>query len=524
MSERDRFERQQQQAELQARLQGALFDELWPVPEPPPDLAARVVARMNPGARGAVPQVIARDVPAPLPRRRLLPLALAGVAAAAALALWLGRSAPDRVARDSLDEEANEEPNIEGQVLAHASETVAIGARAAAAVEPGTELAWSVRQRQARVDQKRGSVLYRVRKGGPFRVITPAGDVEVTGTSFRVTTGRPPADADTLVVVLEGSVKVHSGAGTRALTAGQTARLTPGQDPELVLPEAPDPSLKAPPAERPAPAANRGPSRAPAALLLPHAPRLQVHGTGLRQVSLALPPGRPAAVEVARDARFTQPLFRGPAPGGFVTVPAPAHGDLYWRAVGAEDAAHARFSPAPAAPGLASPRNLVTQERESTTIHFQSAPPALTLAWPAVTGARSYRVRLTRASEPQRLLLERMVLEPRCAIAPGSLAEGSYLWSVVPDGAPAPTLAARRLDLVYDNALSTLTIRQPRPGDVQGVAPLGARLFVNGKAAAVDDKGRFSLRVPRSTRTLIFRLLEKDGAESYWVRPLVPRS
>jgi hypothetical protein len=215
--------------------------------------------------------------------------------------------------------------------------------------------------------------------------------------------------------------------------------------------------------------------------------------------------------------------------GGFVTVPAPARGDLYWR-VGNAPAAHAQFRPERGGPpGLGSPHNLVTQERESTTVYFQSAAPALTLTWPAVAGARQYRVRLTRASEPQRLVVERLVTEAKTAIEPGTLGEGSYLWSVATDGAAAG--AARRLELVYDNAVATLTIRQPRPGvpvsgpvQVEGVAPLGARLFVNGRAAALDDKGRFSLRVPRAGSTLVFRLLTKDGAESYWVRPLASRS
>jgi hypothetical protein len=542
-----------QELPLEARKR-ALIDELWPCPEPPRDLAAQVLARLHRGPVRAVTSefdvVVEKSPQAPtslssttLRRRLPLPvsarLAGAGVLAAAAILILVW------VVRPRLGGSGD----ADGQVEASATETVNIGTRAAAAVERGSALAWSVREKQVRVEQRRGSVLYRVRRGGPFRVFTPAGDVEVTGTSFRVTMGpQVGSAATTLVSVVEGSVKVHSGAGTQALIAGQTARLSPDRAPELLATTPPAPAAPAPvvaaPAERPRVSAPRplGRRAGPAALLLPHAPgeRLQVFADGLREVSLAVPPGRAGAgtVEVARDARFSQPVWRGPAPAGFVTVPAPASGDLYWRVQGADaPAAHARFRPERRpSRGLSSPRNLVAQERESTTVYFQSAAPALTLAWAPVPGASSYRVRLTRASAPQRLVFERLVSDASCAVPPGVLGEGSYLWTVLPVGTAVATESpVRRLELVYDNAVSTLAITkpqlQPRAGvsagrvvEVQGVAPLGARLFVNGKAASVDDKGRFSLRVARPAGTLIFRLLEKDGAESYWVRPLASRS
>ncbi len=79
--------------------------------------------------------------------------------------------------------------------------------------------------------------------------------------------------------------------------------------------------------------------------------------------------------------------------------------------------------------------------------------------------------------------------------------------------------------LAYDNALDALAIRLPLPDqrlggktvEVAEVAPLGARLFVNGTPAPLDDKGRFALKLGGAPRVLVFRLVRGDGTESYWI-------
>jgi hypothetical protein len=53
---------------------------------------------------------------------------------------------------------------------------------------------------------------------------------------------------------------------------------------------------------------------------------------------------------------------------------------------------------------------------------------------------------------------------------------------------------------------------------VEGVAPIGSRLFVNGQQISLDAKGRFSQRLP-AAQVLVFRLVSEQG-EAYWVRPL----
>jgi hypothetical protein len=488
------------------------IDELWPVPAPPRDLAQRVLVVLDRERR---------------PRRRG-PVMFGTLALAAGLALAWGLFWRHPAALDE-----------DGGWVASARSTVDIGSRAAAAMEPGADLQWSVRKERVRVQQRRGSVFYRVDKGGPFQVTTPDGDVEVTGTCFRITHASRPTSTGTLVSVLEGSVNVRTSRGLLRLKAGETARLRSDRPPELVpLPPteaaaAHDEELRDPPTSaelHPAPEIieshpREAPSRErPSPLVLPPSTRLRVFGNPLDKVSLTVPAGRRAAVEVARDRQFRHPVFSGASRAPFVTVSAPSRGDLYWRLAGdTEPAGHARFLPE----GRGGPErpvtNLVSEGRLSTTIHFQGAAPALTLAF--APGADRYRVRVARAAAPDRPILERIVAEPRCEIAAGLLAEGSYLWSAVPvdgDGRPLAHRPTNKLELAYDNARSTLAITRLTESEVQGVAPLGARLFVNGTAAAVDEKGRFAMKVGAS-RVLVFRLLSSDGSESYWVRSPGPR-
>jgi len=485
-----------------------LVEGLWPAPPPPPDLAGRVLASLD------------REKRPRWPRRPVVAASLSALAAGLALTWWV-QSRPGIVEEDG------------GWIAAERS-TVDIGTRAAAAMEPGSDLKWSVRKERVRVQQRRGSVFYRVDRGGPFQVSTPDGDVEVTGTCFRIThAARGVPGASTLVSVLEGSVNVRTAAGLLKLQAGETARLWKDRRPQpLSLPPAEaaaahDQELREPPApevstvvadEAPEPRATaRAPERAP--LLLPPSTRLRVFGNPLTKVSLAVPPGKHGAIEVARDPGFKRPIYSGPARAPFVTVPAPARGDLYWRLAGQSDlSGHARFLP-DLTGGRGVTKNVVSEGLPSTTINFQGSPPALTLTFAEAPAATSYQVRVYRmgVEEP---LVERTVTEGRCELGAGTLADGHYLWTVIPldgNGRALGKRAMNKLELAYDNARSTLAITRVDDGQVQGVAPLGARLFVNDAPATVDGKGRFSLKVG-GARVLVFRLVDAEGAESYWIR------
>jgi hypothetical protein len=190
----------------------------WPHQEPPSSFADRVIA--------AELQRRAR------PRWRR-PVALAApllVAAAAALVLWPRREE-------------------QGDVLAQDRSEVKL-THGVAVLEPGARIRW----RGLRVEQPQGEVFYRIDKGAPYRVETPAGQVEVEGTCFRVrihgTEARAPREPgdrseDTMtnigkigaglaagvlltVGVYEGKVRVSSAGQRQELTAGGTTTVGGG--------------------------------------------------------------------------------------------------------------------------------------------------------------------------------------------------------------------------------------------------------------------------------------------------------
>jgi hypothetical protein len=249
-----------------------------------------------------------------------------------------------------------------------------------------------------------------------------------------------------------------------------------------------------------------------------------------------------ARLEVASDPQFTDVLLAGEPGRPAVSVPFPRRGDLHWRISGERNGApatlvgSARFLPdrGRSVLDLANPQNLVSETGEVTTVYFQSVLPAVTLNYAGRPGAWRYRVRIYRAQAMDRPVLEREVTGTECALEAGTLHEGRYLWHATAldsQGRETTGGLMNKLELVYDNALNTLAIGSPKPGarvsgpDVQvsGIAPIGSKLFVNGQPALLDDKGRFDMRVQR-TPAVIFRLLENDGSQRYWVRALRFRS
>jgi hypothetical protein len=197
----------------------------WTPQEPPRDFADRVMAEVDRAQRA----------PARVSRRggirgswRVAGTALAlGVAAGVALAL----TARSRNGAAS-----------HGEAVVAERTQMALGPRAVAVLEGGAHVAWTGDD----VSQTAGDVFYRVEPGGAFRVHTPAGDVQVQGTCFRVrveanetsegteavvngrdikvgTVGAALAAA-AIVSVYEGKVAVSHARESVTLTAGETAR------------------------------------------------------------------------------------------------------------------------------------------------------------------------------------------------------------------------------------------------------------------------------------------------------------
>jgi ferric-dicitrate binding protein FerR (iron transport regulator) len=134
----------------------------------------------------------------------------------------------------------------QGTGLAVSRETFRLGGRGVAMAEPGTALQWTVDPHgAARIEQREGSVFYRVERGGPFVVVTPAGEVSALGTSFRVEVRPMKASvagvtgavvgatlgALVAVAVYEGRVLASTDQGRVVVGPGERATLQAGAAP-----------------------------------------------------------------------------------------------------------------------------------------------------------------------------------------------------------------------------------------------------------------------------------------------------
>ncbi len=195
--------------------------ERWQPPGPPAGFADRLdVAALAAGRADA------RE-----PRRRRWAFVVAvsaSLAAAAAIAVaWPSARTPATVLVASRPFEARE--------------SVALGGRGVAVAEPGAAFGWRKDGAAVTVRQEAGDVFYRVDRAdaAPFVVTTPAGEIRVTGTCFRVevidmkssrasvlgaAAGALIATA-AVVTVYEGKVLVASPSGRAEVKAGEQVTL-----------------------------------------------------------------------------------------------------------------------------------------------------------------------------------------------------------------------------------------------------------------------------------------------------------
>jgi FecR protein len=191
--------------------------EDWTADEPAADFVERVMARVEEEARlGSLPLPRAPGLGGRGARWR-------AAAAGAAVALAVATAALVIVRRPAPAGRASV-----GSYLGSASRsTQQLGDRAVAVAEAGATLSWQLDDHgNGGVSQQRGSVFYRVTydPARRFTVVTPQGQVRVTGTCFTVAVD----DTATRVLVHEGSVAVQGGEHTLQLLAGERAKIADG--------------------------------------------------------------------------------------------------------------------------------------------------------------------------------------------------------------------------------------------------------------------------------------------------------
>jgi protocatechuate 3,4-dioxygenase beta subunit len=162
-------------------------------------------------------------------RRRAVAAAALAAVAAVAVAMWIG---------------GRTSGGVRGAATVDERRTIAIGERASAIAESGADLSWQISASgSTRVDQRAGSVLYRVEPGSDFVVHTPHGTVTTLGTTFRVEMEPPmtgklkragigaAAVAAAVVSVYAGRVLLASSEGELEIGAGESAVLEAGAAP-----------------------------------------------------------------------------------------------------------------------------------------------------------------------------------------------------------------------------------------------------------------------------------------------------
>ena len=178
--------------------------------------------------------------------------------------------------------------------------------------------------------------------------------------------------------------------------------------------------------------------------------------------------------------------------------------------------------------------NIIQDTGEKTVVYFQQALPAITFQWKAVAGAVQYRVKIFADGAFERPHLEATSENTSLAFQAGALEDGKYFWLVSAVDAAGKAIGGtgrtNGLEIAYDNVINDLVIRAPKSGQrvtgdrvtTMGELALGARLFINGKQADLDSKGRFKVAVtlPHGERNLVYRTQAADGVQRFYLREL----
>ncbi|NBD13618.1 FecR domain-containing protein [Corallococcus silvisoli] len=364
---------------------------------------------------------------------------------------------------------------------------------------------------EARVNLLQGLLAVQLAAGRTSRVVLPELTLEGGGAA-KLEIRRTGAGMQ--VTAQAGDVTLRRGDTRQALRAGE--RATVGSDG----------NAKVAPLEDAAVAVGPGNGT-------------EVFHRGLAEVALTWEGEGDTVVEAAQDAAFTRRVLWGRVHRSSVNVSALARGTLYWR-VRKEDgsqvaAGSVHFAPESPTSALARVRNVVPEGPEKTTIFYQDKPPAVTFTYGSEPQASTYRVAVYKAGSLTTPVAQRTVAETRAALEAGALGEGSYLWSVTPLSQAGAALKGGRmnkLELVYDNSVVGLVVDSPRQGGAatekvraSGVAPVDARLSINGRAVPLDGKHRFDTWVAPMGMPplLVFKMTRPGAPDVLTVRTLKPR-
>lgn len=268
------------------------------------------------------------------------------------------------------------------------------------------------------------------------------------------------------------------------------------------------------------------------AVQLPPRPGMKIFHTAMGRFAITWEgePEKPYKVEVSSDPAYKTKLVSGVVRQRFINVPAPAFGSLYWHVFDTDKEVakgSAVFAPESNAGDLKVNNNTVREGSDRAQIYFQDKPPKVIFTWDEDPDAAKYKVAVYRSIN-EKPVLEKQLTGTQFPTEEGALGEGKYLWSVTPLDAKGGEIRGGRmnkLEITYDNAVRGLTIKTPKNGDpggakvkCTGIAPVGAKVTINGKPVPLDEKSRFDMdAAPLSGGLLVFRMVN-GPSEVYTVR------
>jgi hypothetical protein len=244
----------------------------------------------------------------------------------------------------------------------------------------------------------------------------------------------------------------------------------------------------------------------------------------------------PSTIEVARDRRYQEFLFRETVPGNDLVYDRLALGRYFWRVrTGAvQQEGQVEVDRASARPcSRCQRRNTVDETGESTIVQFQKALPSITLRWQSVANASKYRIKVFVDGALETPQVDQLVDNTTLALAGGRLKEGHYFWFVQALDAQSNDMGKSRMNTLsiarnYD--VEDLELWTPRPAAkpkagplaVTGQIPSGRRLTINGVQVEVDSRGIFShtLALGKGPNQLVIRTSGASGPVQYFVREI----
>jgi hypothetical protein len=176
-------------------------------------------------------------------------------------------------------------------------------------------------------------------------------------------------------------------------------------------------------------------------------------------------------------------------------------------------------------PPTAPAHNEVDLDGRQYTLMYQNIRPTLDVRWPNAPQAASYTLQLRR---PDGNVKSQREKQPHATIASNQLVDGVHALQFTTSGAKPIASKETRVNLVFDNAAPTASLRLPAPSGfapgatttVSGVALAGSSATVGGHPIAIDREGRFSAEVPLQPgqRAFAVRFKHEVHGIRYYIR------